>query len=324
MERRPLGASSVAVTRFTLGCAPLAGLFTPVSERQARATIDRAWELGVRSFDTAPHYGAGLSERRVGAALRDRPREELVLCTKVGRLLVPGRTGSVGAGMFAAEAPLERVFDFSRDGVRRSLESSLERLGLDRVDVVHVHDPDAHLDQAITEAIPALVELREAGAIGAVGAGMNDPAPLARLVRESDLDAVLIAGRHTLLDHAAAAELLPLCRERGVGVLNAGVFNSGVLVDPAPGATFDYEPAPPETLTRARAIADVCAHHGVPLAVAALAFALRHPAVTALVVGARSPAEVTADVEGAARDVPEALWSELVSCGLLPDAGVTA
>jgi D-threo-aldose 1-dehydrogenase len=317
MERRALGRTGVAVTRVALGCAPLGGLFSEISDDQARATVDAAWELGVRTFDTAPHYGAGVSERRLGAALRERPSGEYVLCTKVGRLL---RSAGDGAdrSMFAGEPPVERVFDYSRDGVRRSLADSLERLGLDRVDVVHVHDPDDHLDQAIAEAVPALAELRDEGAIGAVGAGMNAAAPLARIVRESDVDCVLVAGRLTLLDQTAEDELVPLCRERGVAVLAAGVFNSGVLVDPRPGATFDYEPAPPATIERARAIGEVCARHGVPLPAAAMAFPLRRPEVTGLVVGARSPAEVAADVKGAAHPVPEALWEELAAERLLP------
>jgi D-threo-aldose 1-dehydrogenase len=317
VERRALGRSGVEVTRFALGCAPLAGLYAPVAEEQARATLDAAWEHGVRAFDTAPHYGAGVSERRVGAALRGRPRGEFVLSTKVGRLLVPGRAQP---GMFAGEPPLERVFDFSRDGVLRSLEASLERLGLDRVDVVHVHVPDDHLDRAIAEALPALVALRAEGTIGAVGAGMNSGAPLARIVREADVDCVLVAGRYTLLDQSAGEELLPLCRERGVAVIAAGVFNGGILTDPRPGAYYDYEPAPAATLERARAIADVCARHGATLADAALAFPLRHPAVTCLLVGARSPQEVSSDVAGLARPVPDALWEELAAARLLPEA----
>jgi D-threo-aldose 1-dehydrogenase len=319
VERRALGGSGVAVTRVALGGAPLGGLFAPVPDEQARATVDAAWELGVRTFDTAPHYGAGVSERRVGAALRGRPRDELVLCTKVGRLLVPTASPRPARGMFAAEPPVERVFDYSRAGVLRSLDESLERLGLDRVDVVHVHDPDDRMEQAIGEALPALVELREQGAIGAVGAGMNDAAHLARIVREADVDCVLVAGRHTLLDQRADAELLPLCRARGVAVIAAGVFNSGVLIDPRPGATFDYAPADAATLERARGIAAVCARQGVALATAATAFALRHPAVTCLLIGARSPAEVAADVEAAAHPVPDALWEELVREGLLSE-----
>ena len=253
MEQVPLGATGVRVSRLVMGCAPLGGLFAPVPEPQARATVEEAWDLGVRAFDTAPHYGAGLSEQRLGAALRDRPRDEYVLSTKVGRLLVAGTPGeSTGADIFAESSGLGRVRDYSPDGVRRSLEQSLDRLGLDRADVVHVHDAEEHLDQAIREAVPALVELREQGAIGAVSVGIDHPAAAVRFVREADLDCVLIAGRYTLLDQSAATELLPLCRQRGVAVLAAAPFNSGVLADPRPGATYWYRAAPPD-IVEARA-----------------------------------------------------------------------
>jgi D-threo-aldose 1-dehydrogenase len=209
--------------------------------------------------------------------------------------------------------------------VRRALEGSLERLGLDRVDVVLVHDPDepAQLDQTIAEAVPELLRMREEGTIRAVGAGMNFPGPLARIVRDTDVDCVLVAGRHTLLDRSAAAELLPLCAERAVGVIAGGVFNSGILADPGGAATYEYAPAPAALLQRARAIAAVCARHDVTLPAAAMAFARRHPAVTCLLVGARSSEEVAANVEAFGRPVPDALWSELEAERLLPD-GVAA
>ena len=319
MERRELGRSGVAVTRFALGCAPLAGLYEPVQEAQARGAVDAAWEAGVRYFDTAPHYGAGVSERRLGAALGERPRGQFVLSTKVGKMLVPG---APGAREFAGEPPLGRVFDFGRDAVLRSLEESLVRLGLDRVDIVLVHDPDDHMDQAIGQALPALAALRDARAVGAIGAGMNGGEPLARIVREADVDCVLVAGRHTLLDQSATDDLLPLCADRGVAVIAAGVFNGGVLTDPRPGAYYDYAPVPPETLARARRIAAVCARHDVPLPAAAMAFARRHPAVACVLVGARSAGEVRADVADWERAVPGELWDELVAEGLLPEAAL--
>ena len=322
LETRELGSSGVRVTRFALGSAPLGGLYEPVGDAAARATVDEAWRLGVRTFDTAPHYGAGVAEQRLGAALRERPRSELVLCTKVGRLLVA--PGAPAPSMFAEDSGLVRRFDFSADGVRRSLEDSLDRLGLDRADVVHVHDPDDHLDEAIATALPALAALRDEGVIGAVGAGMNHVAPLVRIVREADVDCILLAGRHTLLDHSASAELLPLCVERGVSVIAAGVLNSGILADPRDGATFDYEPASAGLLEQARRVAAACARHGVDLPVAATAFPLRHPAVACVLVGARSPAEVAADIEGVLGAVPDALWADLVSAGLLPERTVAA
>ena len=322
IETRELGSSGVRVTRFALGSAPLGGLYEPVGDAAARATVDEAWRLGVRTFDTAPHYGAGVAERRLGSALRERPRSELVLCTKVGRLLV--EPGTPAPSMFAEDSGLERRFDFSADGVRRSLEDSLDRLGLDRADVVHVHDPDDHLDEAIASALPALAALRDEGVIGAIGAGMNYVAPLVRIVREADVDCILLAGRHTLLDHSASTELLPLCVERGVSVIAAGVLNSGILADPRDGATFDYEPASAGLLEQARRIAAACERHGVGLPVAATAFPLRHPAVACVLVGARSPREVAADIEGVLGAIPGALWSDLVSGGLLPEQALTA
>src|SRR4051794_17002280 len=319
MEQVSLGATGLQVSRLVLGGAPLGGLFAAVAQEQVRATIDRAWELGVRTFDTAPHYGAGLSERRLGAALRERPRAGYVLSTKVGRLLVAGTTGeATGADIFAESSGLGRVRDYSREGVRRSLEDSLDRLGLDRVDLLHVHDAEDHLDQAIREAVPALVELREQRVIGAVSAGIDYPAAAVRFVRESDLDCVLIAGRYTLLDQSAADELLALCRTRGVAVLAAAPFSSGVLADPRAGATYWYRPAPEDVLQRAQRIAAVCRRHAVPIANAALAFPLRHPAVTAVVAGARSPEEVSRAVEALAAPPPEDLWAELAAEALVP------
>ncbi len=245
------------------------------------------------------------------------PRDEYVLLTKVGRVLIP-RTGDsrhADDEIFKGIPPLEAIKDYSRDGVLRSLGSSLGRLRLDRVDVVHVHDPDTpdELDQAIRETIPALVDLREQGVIGAVSAGMNYAEPLARIVRETDVDCVMVAGRYTLLDQTAAADLLPLCRERGVKVLAAGIFNSGILSRPQPGAMYGYAPASPEIVERAQRLAAVCAQHGVSLRTAAQAFALRHPAVACVVVGARSPEQVRGVVEDHLTHVPDSLWSELLA-----------
>jgi D-threo-aldose 1-dehydrogenase len=212
----------------------------------------------------------------------------------------------------------KRVWDLSRDGVRRSLEESLERLGLDRVDVALVHDPDNHEREAAEQALPALVELRDQGMVRAIGAGMNQAEMLTRFVRELDLDLVLMAGRYSLLDQGALAELLPACVERGVAVVIGGVFNSGLLADPRPGATFDYAPAPPELVERAGRLQAVCARHGVPLRAAALAFPFGHPAVASVLVGARTAAEVQDAVAMVDRPVPAELWAELVAEGLLP------
>ncbi|MFC5821851.1 aldo/keto reductase [Nonomuraea harbinensis] len=304
----------IALPRVGLGAAPIGNLFSAVTDEQARATVDAAWESGVRLFDTAPHYGLGLSERRLGAALRDR--SGYVLSTKVGRLLVPSSSVRRDTQGFDVPGDVERVWDFSRDGVLRSLEESLERLGLPGVDLALIHDPDDHLDQALSEAYPALAELRDQGVIKAVGVGMNQwRAPL-RFVRETDIDVVMLAGRYTLLDQSGLP-LLDACASRGVRVLAAGVFNSGLLATPEPSGTYDYHPAPPELVDRARRIASVCAAHGVTLPRAAMAFPLLHPATAAIVLGARSPGEVKTNAASMEQPVPGALWSELRAEGLL-------
>ncbi|MDA8296664.1 MAG: aldo/keto reductase [Actinomycetota bacterium] len=317
LERVRLGRSSVEITRFVLGCAPLGGLYQAVTDEQADATLEQAWRDGVRAFDTAPHYGGGLSERRVGRFLQRQPPGSFVLSTKVGRLLVDQGEGDVPAPEFAGEAPVVRVRDYSAEGVRRSLEESLERLGIDRIDVALVHDAEEHLDAALDGAFPALAALRAEGVVGAIGAGMNFCEHLERIVREADVDCILVAGRYSLLDQSAGRSLLPTCAERGVSVLAAGVFNGDVLANPRPGAHFDYRPASDEVIARARAIGEVCASFDVPLAAAALHFPLRHDAVHALVVGARTPREVAEDVAHFSATVPDALYAELATRGLV-------
>ena len=317
LERVRLGRSSVEVTRFILGCAPLGGLYQAVSDEEAESTLEQAWLDGVRAFDVAPHYGGGLAERRVGRFLQRQRAGSFVLSTKVGRLLVDQGEGDSPAPEFAGEAPVTRVRDYSAAGVRRSLEESLERLGLDRVDIALVHDAEEHLDEALDGAFPALAELRAEGVVGAIGAGMNFCEHLERIVREADVDCILVAGRYSLLDQSAGRSLLPTCAERGVSVLAAGIFNGEVLANPRPGAHFDYRPASDEVIARARSIAEVCASFGVPLAAAALHFPLRHAAVQALVVGARTAGEVADDVAHFSSSVPDSLYDELASRGLL-------
>ncbi len=323
---RKLGRSTVEVSALGLGTAPIGNLYAAVEDERAAQTIDAAWTAGIRYFDTAPHYGLGLAERRLGAALRDRPRDEYAVSTKVGRLLVPNPTAAAlprDAGGFDVPAAFLRRWDFSRDGVRRSLDASLERLGLDRVDVALLHDPDNHWEQAIGEAIPALLALRDEGVVGAVGAGMNQWQMLAELVRRADIDVVLLAGRYTLLDQSALDVLLPLCVSHGVSMVTGGVFNSGLLALPRPAADapYDYRTAPPPLLERAVQLATVCERHGVTLPQAALAFPAAHPAVASVLVGARSAPEITRNAELFARPVPPALWADLVAEGLLhPEA----
>jgi len=314
--------------RVGLGGAQMGNLYRAVDDATARASFEAAWDGGVRYFDTAPHYGLGLSERRLGACLAGRPRDEYVLSTKVGRLLVPSpeTAGARDDQGFDVPAAYRRVWDFSRDGVLRSLESSLDRLGLDRIDLVYVHDPDDHWDQARREAFPALAELRAQGVIGGFGAGMNQSRLLTELVRDVEPDAVMVAGRYTLLEQPAARDLLPAALERNVGVMVAGVWNSGLLAVPRPArdATYNYAPAPPELIDRAHRLADVCEAHGVSLPEAGVAFPLRHPAVTAVVLGAATAAQVEQNLSRYRAEVPDGLWSDLAAQGLLPSDASTS
>ncbi|MCF4120294.1 aldo/keto reductase [Antribacter sp. KLBMP9083] len=316
-------ARGVELTGLGFGGAQGGNLYAAVSDDVVRAAVDAAWDAGLRYFDTAPHYGLGLSERRLGAALAARPRDQYVLSTKVGRLLVPspGAAHLRDAEGFDVPADARRVRDYSRDGVLRSLDASLARTGLDRIDVVYVHDPDDFGDQAVAEAIPALVELREQGVVRAVGAGMNQSAMLARFVRETDIDVVMCAGRFTLLEQPALDDLLPAALERGVAVVVAGVYNSGLLAHAAPpdDVTYDYAPAPAALLDRTRRIAAVCTEHGVTLPEAALAYVRTHPAVASTVVGMQTAEQVRQTVDRAAADVPDDLWPALVRAGLLDD-----
>lgn len=306
--------SEVQIGRLALGCAPIGNLFEAVTEEDARATLDAAWEHGVRLFDTAPLYGHGLSERRLGVALRERPRDEYTLATKVGRRLLPLEAGEAPLGTIFADVPnLRPEFDFSADGVLRSLEESLERLGLDRVDLLHVHDPDEHLEEAEAGAFPALIRLRDEGVVGAIGLGTNLASVAARFVGRIDLDWLLLAGRCTLLDTSGPEEVFDACRRHGVAVLAAGVFNSGVLAAPGPGARFHYAPAPEDVLARVRRMEGACADFGVPLAAAALQMPLRYDVVRAVLVGARTAAEVGEDVALLDRPIPEELWDLLAS-----------
>lgn len=325
LPRRTLGRSEVAVTALGFGAAAIAGLFSHVGEDEAAAAVEAAWGAGIRYFDTAPHYGLGLSEHRLGAVLRTKPRDTYTVSTKAGRLLVPcedgGREGDFGDDLahgFAVPATHRRRWDFSADGVRRSLEESLTRLGLDRVDLVLLHDPDDHEEQAFREAYPALEELRSQGVVGAIGAGMNQSRMLTRFLEDTDVDAVLCAGRYTLLEQTALEELLPAAAARGKSVIVGGVFNSGLLADPKPGATYDYTAAPKSLVSRALHMQAVAEEHGVPLRAAALRFPFGHPAVASLLVGARSAAQVHDAAAQVDRAIPDGMWEALRSEGLLP------
>jgi aryl-alcohol dehydrogenase-like predicted oxidoreductase len=305
---RPLGRRGPAVTGLGLGCAPIGNLFTGVSDADASATVDAAWEAGIRYFDTAPLYGHGASELRLGRALKTRSRTEYVLSTKVGRVLRPAGT-TRPASVFTDVGDLEPELDFSRDGILRSLEESLARLGTDHIDVVLVHDPDDHEDEALRHAFPTLLRLRDEGVVTAVGCGMNQTAMLERFLARVDLDCLLLAGRYSLLDRSGA-ELLAQCAARDTGVILGGVFNAGVLIDPAAHPTYDYAAAPSTVIERARRLEARFAALGIALGAAALRFAMQHPAVTTVLVGARSAAEVDLDVGFAASPIDHALFAD--------------
>ena len=331
-ERVTLRRTGLEVTRLGFGGASIGGLFEAVTDEDAIATVSRAWDLGVRTFDVAPLYGYGAAERRIGMALAGRPRDKYVISTKVGRLVRPADAIPPGADVdpqafdgredafYPRTEPVQIVFDYSADGVRRSIEESLERLRLDRIDVALIHDPDDHWEQAIGEAWPALARMREEGTIRAVGAGMNQSAMLARFAREGDFDVFLVAGRYTLLDQDALAELLPLCVERGIGVFIGGVMNSGVLADPRQGSRFNYVPASPAIVDRARRIGEVCERHDVPLRAAAIQFPLAHSAVVSLIAGVRRIAHLDEYPELMRRRIPDALWADLRAEGLIAAA----
>jgi D-threo-aldose 1-dehydrogenase len=298
-----------AATTLGIGGGPLGGLFEPVAEETATAVVERAWERGIRLFDVAPLYGHGRAERFVGAALQRKPRDEFVVSTKVGRLLRADAAGQ--ASDFAETEGVGPVFDFSASGVRRSLEESLDRLGLDHVDIALVHDPEDHLDEALQEALPELVRLRDERVVGAIGVGTNRCETASRFVRETAVDCVLLANRITLLDDSGVTEVLPLCVEHDVSVIAGGVFNSGVLANPRGDAWYEYRRASEDVRLRALALERTCERHGVSLVAAAAQFPMRHEAVEAVVVGVRSVDEVDANVSGFGADLPEALWDDL-------------
>ncbi|WP_426322024.1 aldo/keto reductase [Microbacterium sp. E-13] len=310
-----------ALTEIGLGTSLFGNLYRETTDEEVRAAADRAWRGGVRYFDTAPHYGLGLAEQRLGSLLRGHPRGEYVVSTKVGRILVPTPENARlrDDDGFAVPAAYRREWDFSRDGVLRSVDASLARLGLDSVEILYLHDPDEHWDAASTTGVDALIELREQGVVQAIGAGMNRSSMLAEFVRRADVDIVMLAGRYTLLDQSALDDLLPLALERGVSVVAAGVYNSGLLSRPdvSDDAHFDYGAAPREMIEQARRIAAVCRDHGVTLPDAAVQFPLRHPAIVSAVLGARDGGQMADGLERYAVHIPDELWVELEDAGLV-------
>jgi D-threo-aldose 1-dehydrogenase len=309
--------------QLALGTATLGNLLAEMSDERAQEILESAWQAGVRYFDTAPHYGLGLAEQRLGEFLRTRPREQFVVSTKVGRLLRPNPAWSGELDTeehYLVPARLRRVWDLGPDGLRRSLEESLERLGLDRVDIVYLHDPErSGRPLAPQERAEALVGLREEGAVREVGVGSMTTGTLTAFARTGLLDVLMVANRHTLLDESAAHEVFPACREHGTRVVAAAVFNSGLLADAEPGAGsfYDYEAAPPAIVERARRIAAVCRELAVPVRTAALQFAVQDPLVSHVVSGATEPGHVRENVAALAEPVPAELWDRLREEGLL-------
>ena len=320
MQTRIINRTRVSLTELGFGAASIGNLYREISDQDAEEAVQVAWSGGIRYFDTAPHYGLGLSERRLGQVLKAFPRGEFVVSSKVGRLLVPNEhpTGRDLEG-FAVPDNLRRERDYSRDGVLRSIDSTLARTGLDRLDVVYVHDPDDYWQQAVDEAIPTLADLRSQGVIGAIGAGMNQSAMLARFLRETAADVVMLAGRYTLLEQDALDDVLPAAAAESKSIVAVGVFNSGILSRPRPGpeAKFNYEEAPAGLIRRAERIADVCEQHGTNLPAAAIAFPLAHPCVVNVTLGMRSAEQVRRNVDLFESKVPPTLWSDLRDAGLI-------
>jgi D-threo-aldose 1-dehydrogenase len=310
--------------RLGYGAAAVGNLYRAVDDESARRLLDAAWDAGIRYYDTAPHYGLGLSERRLGQMLRSRPREEFVLSTKVGRLLVPDPDGAGRRDddLFEVPADHRRVWDFTEAGIRRSFEESLRRLGLDSVDVLYLHDVErsGDADQAVDSGVAALARMRDEGLVRAIGIGSSDLGAIERAVRTDAVDLVMLPGRYTLLEAPAQEVVLPLCEEKGVGIVNVAVFNSGLLATPEPSESspYEYRQAPPDKLRRAQELARACREVGVELPTAALQFSARHPSVVSVVVGADTPAQIRENAERMRAPVPDELWQVLADRGLLP------
>jgi D-threo-aldose 1-dehydrogenase len=333
---RTRSGTELSFTTLGFGTAPLGNLYRALSENEARGALQCAWEAGCRYFDTAPQYGLGLAETRLNGFLREHRADPPLVSTKVGRLLrLSGSAERTGVGKFFDVPSRKENYDYSYDGVMRSIEFSLERLGVDAIDILYCHDVDvfthgsrAASDKRVAEFMAggyrALAELRAAGIVKAIGAGVNEWQVCERLAAAGDFDLFLLAGRYTLLEQDALSSFLPLCLARGIGVVVGGPFNSGILATgPKPGAFYNYEPAPPRILERVSRIEAVCAAHGVPLAAAALAFPLAHPAVVCVIAGGQNPQEVRQNADMLAWPIPSALWRHLVDEGLLrPDAPV--
>ena len=332
-DKLGFGRVDLEVTAMSFGAGPAGNLFRPVAEAEAGAMIERAWEAGLRYFDTAPMYGHGLSELRCGQALRWKPRDEFVLSSKVGRILKPARRAGIDFAPWVDAAPFELRFDYSYDGTLRSLEDSLQRLALERIDIVFIHDIDVTtrgaeqpevFRQAMDGCWRALERLRDEGTIRAVGVGVNEWEVCHEALKQRDFDGFLLAGRYTLLDQDSLDEFMPLCEERNAAVVVGGGFNSGILATGAQeGAKYNYAPAPPHIVERVRGIEAVCRDHDVPLPAAALQFVVAHPAVPTFCAGTRTVAQLERNLEWFRHPIPADFWAELKRLGLMREEAPT-
>lgn len=326
-QKRKVGRTDVEVTTISFGAAPIGNFLRPFTDADARAMVDQSWDLGVRYFDTAALYGHGLSEYRLGHALRERDRDEYVLSTKVGRVLRPAPNSSFDSGLWVDVPPMAAEYRYTYDGVMRAFEDSLQRLMTDHVEIVLMHDVDRYTHgaaqpemfaTAVDDGFRALVELRDQGVVKAIGFGVNEADVLAQAIRRTDSDAALLAGRYTLLEQQPLDDLLPLCQERGIGIILGGVYNSGVLATgPRKGAKFNYGPAPAEILELAGRLEEICTQHDVPLPAAAIQFAAAHPAVASVCIGSRTQAQQADTAAFFGIDIPAELWNDLREHGLI-------
>lgn len=328
LPQRTLGRSGLEVSAIGFGAAMIGDLYSPIEELDAIETICCALEKGVTLIDTSPLYGHGLSEHRIGAALRRAPQAKVILSTKVGRVTDPFSPSNNAVTGYSGGAPHAVNFDYSREGTMRSLEQSLIRLGRDHIDLVLVHDLErgAHghrydkvFESAMEGAVPTLAALRKQGIIKAYGIGVNDADAAEKFVRNSDPDAVLLAGRYSLLEQPANTTFLPLAEERNIGVILGGVFNSGILATgPIRGARYNYTEAPSDIMMRANLIESICKKHKISLRTAALQFVLGHPSVSSIVLGAASALEVENQLNDLRHSIPKQLWTDLRGENLIP------
>ena len=333
--KRRFGRVDLDVTAFAFGTAPIGNIFREIDEQTSDAMIQHAWDAGVRFYDTAPMYGHGLSELRTGHSLRWKNRDDFVLSSKVGRVLKPAKRSDIDFAPWTNAAPFTMHFDYSYDGTMRSFEDSLQRLGLERMDICFIHDIDVFtrgadqpevFRQAMDGCWKALAKLRDEGVVKAIGVGVNEWEVCHEALKQRDFDCFLLAGRYTLLEQDSLDEFLPLCEERGAAVLVGGGFNSGILATGAvEGAKYNYAPAPADIMDRVRRIEAVCKEYGVPLPAAALQFVVAHPAVPSFCAGTRTVEQLEQNLKWFSHPIPSEFWADLKQKGLLrEDAPVPA